>query len=110
MAADVEPVFAADTVAAMEPVSSVASIPALFAAGSAGAASMDEDGLQPELIGIVGRLPDDVEVLLRMPEGQTRSIGLGESIGDWRLVSAAADRAVFTDKGRQVILTLGPLP
>ncbi len=68
------------------------------------------DESQPELIGIAGRLPDDVEVMLRMSDGQTRTIGLGENAGEWRLDSAQADRAVFSAGGRQIILTLGPLP
>lgn len=110
VAADLEPVFAENTVAVLAPVSNIAAIPALFAADSQGADAIDTDSDQPELIGIAGRLPDDVEALLRMPEGGTRSVRIGESVGDWRLVSAAADRAVFSDNGRQIVLTLGPLP
>lgn len=110
VAADLEPMLAANTVAVVAPVSDLAEIPALFAAVSVGAGPLDEDSNPPELIGIAGRLPDDVEVLLRMPEGGTRSIRIGESVGDWRLVSAAADQAVFSDDGRQIVLTFGPLP
>lgn len=109
-AGNVRPTAAADTVAAMLPAPSIATIPTLFAIQSADTPSIDDDSVQLELIGIAGRLPDDVEVLLRMPEGQTRSVRIGESVDDWRLVSAAADRAVFSDNGKQVVLTLGPLP
>lgn len=109
VAADREPMLAANTVAVVAPVPDLAEIPALFAAVSVGAGPIDEGSNSPELIGIAGRLPDDVEVLLRMPEGGTRSIRIGESVGDWRLVSAAADRAVFSNDGRQIVLTFGPL-
>ncbi|MGB7407920.1 MAG: hypothetical protein WA908_05395 [Pontixanthobacter sp.] len=88
-------------------VADAANIPKLFEgnAGPAIAASTSE----PELIGIAGRLPDDVEVLLRLPGGGTRSIGIGDSVGDWRLISATAESAVFTDRQRQIVLTMGPI-
>lgn len=49
----------------------------------------------PELIGIAGRLPDDAVALVRLPDGATRDLRIGESINGWRLISIAADRAGF---------------
>lgn len=99
-----------NTVPAMAGDVGVEELPEFFTRESPGTTLLGEDDIQPELIGIAGRLPDDVEVMLRMPDGRTRSIRLGEIAGDWRLVSAQADRAVFSAGGRQVILTLAPLP
>ena len=65
---------------------------------------------RPELIGIAGRLPDDAQVLLRMPEGNTQSIAIGGQLDGWTLKSIAADRAVFEKNGEQMVLTIAPLP
>lgn len=60
----------------------------------------------PELLGLAGRLPDDVEVLVRNAEGGTSALRVGDSLLGWTLVSVAADRAVFERDGRQAVRTL----
>ena len=64
------------------------------------------DPSRPQLIGIAGRLPDDAEVLLRLPDGGSTAIGIGESVQGYVLKSVAADRAVFVKDGREVLLTM----
>ena len=54
----------------------------------------------PELVGIAGRLPNDAVALVRLPDGATRDLRIGESANGWRLTSLAADRAGFA-KGNQ---------
>ena len=61
----------------------------------------------PTLIGIVGRLPDDAEVLLRLADGSTATLAVGEDAAGMRLQSVGADRAVFARGGRRVVLTMG---
>lgn len=62
------------------------------------------------LIGIAGRLPNDVEVLLRLPEGATRTVRIGDTVDGWTLRTVAPDRAVFERGGRQEVLTIAPAP
>ncbi|MGB3738700.1 MAG: hypothetical protein WA948_05035 [Pontixanthobacter sp.] len=81
-----------------------------FGGGDGSGAGMDAAGPEPRLIGIAGRLPDDAEVLLRMADGRTTSLRIGESANGWRLVSIASDRAVFSDRERRIVLTMGPMP
>jgi hypothetical protein len=50
----------------------------------------------PELVGIVGRLPDAAVALVRTPEGGARTLGLGDSHEGWRLAALAPDAAFFT--------------
>lgn len=58
-----------------------------------------------ELIGVAGRLPDDVEVLVRLPDGSSATLKPGEEAAGWELVSATVDRAVFARGGeRQVVM------
>lgn len=66
--------------------------------------------VRPTLIGIAGRLPDDVEVLLRLSDGATRSARIGDTVEGWTLRSVAPDRAVFVRGGRQEVLTIAPAP
>lgn len=62
-----------------------------------------------QLIGIAGRLPDDVEVLVRLPDGTSVTLQPGEEVGGWELVSASADRAVFARGAeRQVVMIEAP--
>ncbi|NTZ42461.1 hypothetical protein G7A66_05040 [Altererythrobacter sp. SALINAS58] len=61
----------------------------------------------PTLIGIVGRLPDDAEVLLRLVDGSTATLAVGEDAAGLRLQSVGADRAVFARGGRRIVLTMG---
>jgi hypothetical protein len=53
-------------------------------------------------------MPDDVEVLLRLPDGMTRSARIGDTVEGWTLRSVAPDRAVFERGGRQEVLTIAP--
>jgi len=81
---------------------------ALFAepdpAGSAPFAAADA----PALVGIAGRLPDDIVALVRIDGGRTRSLRVGDGIDGWRLSAIAADAAFFTRGGEQVRATLAP--
>jgi hypothetical protein len=60
----------------------------------------------PELIGIAGRLPDDAVALVRLPDGATRNLRIGEMAGGWRLSAIAADRVRFVrgNDRREVVL------
>ncbi|MGB3794911.1 MAG: hypothetical protein WA957_01245 [Alteraurantiacibacter sp.] len=60
----------------------------------------------PELLGLAGRLPDDVEVLARDADGETVTLRIGQSAQGWTLMSVAADRAVFEKNGEQAVRTL----
>ncbi len=91
-------------------VPAIAQMPMLFTDGLADPVAAEEALGLPTLIGIAGRLPDDVEVLLRLREGSTRSVRIGESIEGWTLRSVAPDRAIFERGGRQKVLTIAPLP
>jgi hypothetical protein len=55
----------------------------------------------PELVGIAGRLPNDAVALVRLPDGTTRDIRIGETTNGWRLTTIAADRAGFSKGTRQ---------
>ena len=61
---------------------------------SIGPASTASEG--PQLVGIVGRLPDDAVALVRQTDGRTKSLRPGEAIDGWTLASLAADAAAFT--------------
>ncbi len=87
--AEVTPVAAVRPVA-LSPVPPMPAAP-LFGAGRDGTAA---DG--PELVGIVGRLPDDAVALVRRADGRTRSLRLGEATDGWTLASLSADAAAFT--------------
>ncbi len=88
------------------PAKRIANLPPIFMGTIAATADSVSDAVEPQLIGIAGRLPDDVEVLLRMADGTTRSLRIGESAGGWSLVSAKMDSAVFTDNQRRIVLTM----
>lgn len=60
----------------------------------------------PEMIGVAGRLPDDVEVLVRLPDGSSATLRQGQSAAGWTLVSAAVDRAVFERGGDRRVTVL----
>ncbi len=90
----------------------ISELPALFAEKSV---EPDADRLpnsdlaeieRPQLIGIAGRLPDDAEVLLRLPEGKSVSLRLGEEVEGYVLKSIAADRVVFIKNGREILLKM----
>ncbi len=56
----------------------------------------------PDLIGIVGRLGDGAVALVRLADGSSRTIRIGESVDGWRLDALAIDAASFTRGGRQI--------
>lgn len=55
----------------------------------------------PQLLGIAGRLPGDAEVLVRLGNGETRTIGLGEDAQGWRAVAVTAHSVTFEREGRR---------
>ena len=65
----------------------------------------ESDG-PPRIVGIAGRLPDKAVVLVRRDAGGTRMLAVGEAVGRWRLVSIAADAALFDDGTRRVRVEL----
>lgn len=54
----------------------------------------------PALVGIAGRLNKDAVALVRLADGSSRSLSVGESVDGWRLESLAIDAAFFT-RGRE---------
>lgn len=78
-------------------------VPGDMSAGVAG------DG-PPQLIGIAGRLPDDVEALVRSPEGGTLTLRVGQSAFGWTLISVTADRAMFDRGGTRQVSIIGLAP
>lgn len=82
------------------PVPPVAAIyeRSLFAPAEADAGAAPADA--PALVGIAGRLNRDAVALVRLADGSSRSIGVGESVDGWRLESLAIDAAFFT-RGRE---------
>lgn len=54
----------------------------------------------PALVGIAGRLNKDAVALVRLADGNSRTLGVGESVDGWRLESLAIDAAFFT-RGRE---------
>ncbi len=65
---------------------------------------------RPMLVGVAGRLPDDAEVMIRLPGEPTRAIRRGDTVMGWTLTAIAADRAVFTRGAEQHVSTLVPVP
>lgn len=54
----------------------------------------------PALVGIAGRLNRDAVAMVRVADGNARSLAVGESVDGWRLESLAIDAAFFT-RGRE---------
>lgn len=106
--------LADDAVEAMVPYPAVSatSLRPLFAPNTdlaVGATSADSAQLAdgpPEMIGVAGRLPDDIEVLVRMPDGSSATLRQGQVAAGWVLVSAAIDRAVFERAGERRVAVL----
>lgn len=69
----------------------------LFAMAESGEAAPAD---APALVGIAGRLNKDAVALVRLADGSSRSLGVGESVDGWRLESLAIDAAFFT-RGRE---------
>lgn len=62
----------------------------------------------PELVGVVGRLPDDAVAMVRAADGRTRTLRAGDSIDGWRLSALSIDAAFFTRGNERVRLGLPP--
>lgn len=60
----------------------------------------------PELLGIVGRLPDDAVALVRSPDGRSRPVAIGGDAQGWRLAALAVDAALFVKDGARVRVAL----
>lgn len=69
----------------------------LFAVAEGGEAAPAD---APALMGIAGRLNKDAVAMVRLADGSSRSLGVGESVDGWRLESLAIDAAFFT-RGRE---------
>lgn len=61
----------------------------------------------PALVGIAGRLNKDAVALVRLADGSSRSLGVGESVDGWRLESLAIDAAFFTRGRERVRVAMG---
>ncbi|WP_343521022.1 hypothetical protein [Sphingomonas sp.] len=76
----------------------------LFAAVEAG----DETPADaPALVGIAGRLNRDAVAMVRLADGSSRTLGVGESVDGWRLESLAIDAAFFTRGRERVRVAMG---
>ncbi|QIG79739.1 hypothetical protein [Stakelama tenebrarum] len=60
----------------------------------------------PDLVGIVGRLGDGAVALVRLADGSSRTLEIGQSVDGWRLTALAIDAASFTRGGRQIRVPL----
>ena len=62
------------------------------------------------LVGVAGRLPGDVDVLVKPVWGKTTVLRVGDSLMGWTLVSAGADRVTIARKGerRELVLPASP--
>ncbi len=62
------------------------------------------------LVGIAGRLPGDVDVLVKPAWGKTTVLRVGDSLMGWTLVSAGADRVTIARMGerRELVLPASP--
>lgn len=97
MVADTPPTSNRPVVVGQVPEVAVAYTRPLFApAKSAATAPVDA----PALLGIAGRLNRDAVALVRLSDGGSRSLSVGESVDGWRLESLAIDAAFFT-RGRE---------
>jgi hypothetical protein len=62
----------------------------------------------PALVGIAGRLNRDAVALVRLSDGSSRSLKVGESVDGWRLESLAIDAAFFTRGRERVRVDMAP--
>lgn len=56
----------------------------------------------PQLIGIVGRLPDKAVAMVRSSDGKTKVLAPGQSHEGWTLTTLSPDAALFTRGNRRV--------
>lgn len=99
---------AAERAVVPPPVADIAAVyeRALFAVAEGGEASPAD---APALVGIAGRLNKDAVALVRLADGSSRSLGVGESVDGWRLESLAIDAAFFT-RGRERVRVAMDMP
>lgn len=83
--------------------------PAIFpvSATTPGPAPLAGSG-PPAPIGIVGRLPDDVQAMVRLADGTIRTLSRGDSAGGWTLSDIEPDRLHFSRDGQERVLVLPP--
>lgn len=60
------------------------------------------------LIGVVGRIPGDAQVLVRPAWGKTVTLRIGDSLLGWRLVAIGQDRATFDRAGERAQIRIKP--
>lgn len=60
----------------------------------------------PTLVGLVSRARGKGVALVKTSNGQTVTIGRGESVDGWRLVAIGRDRATFAANGEQRVASL----
>lgn len=80
----------------------------LLFAPVAPAADMPASTAPPELVGIVGRMPNDAVAMIRLSDGETHSVRVGEDVMGWRVAAIAADRVRLVQGGRERIEVLPP--
>lgn len=79
----------------------------LFAATALAASEAPPPADAPQLVGIVGRLNQDAVALVRIADGSTRTLSVGESVDGWQLGALAIDAAFFVRGSERVRV---PLP
>lgn len=67
------------------------------------------DPALPQLVGVIGRLPDDAVALVRGDGARARSLAIGDVERGWRLEALSANAALFTRDGirRRVEISAG---
>lgn len=83
----------------------LADLPPMLARPATGQTSPLADA-PPQLVGIVGRIPDDAEVLVRLSNGGTKTISLEEEAQGWRAVAVTAQSVTFEREGRRETVVL----
>lgn len=56
----------------------------------------------PQLVGVVGRLPDNAIAMVRSRDGKTATLAPGQSHEGWTLVTLSPDAALFAKGARRV--------
>jgi hypothetical protein len=56
----------------------------------------------PQLVGVVGRLPDNAIAMVRSRDGKTATLAPGQSHEGWTLVTLSPDAALFAKGERRV--------
>jgi hypothetical protein len=56
----------------------------------------------PQLVGVVGRLPDNAIAMVRSRDGKTATLAPGQSHEGWTLLTLSTDAALFAKGDRRV--------